>query len=111
MQLVKSFKNRFTLAAGIALLSCCQIGCAAKPLMQVKLDAETGQYRIIDGDKPVLQYNYAAVKPPAGYLEKVSANNRKYAAPRSNYIHPLFSPEGEQLTLDWSHDHPHHRGI
>lgn len=79
--------------------------------MQVRLDAATGQYHIVEGDQPVLQYNYATVRPPAGFLEKVHINNRKYAAPRSNYIHPLFGPEGEQLTFDWSVDHPHHRGI
>ena len=39
--------------------------------MQVQLDDDTGQSRIVDGNKPVLQYNYATVNPPAGYLEKV----------------------------------------
>jgi len=111
MQIIKCFNVRYALAVGLALLSCSQIGCVGMPLMQVQRDAVTGQYRIVDGEQPVLQYNYATVKPPAGYLEKVPLNIRKYVAPRSNYIHPLFGPEGEQLTLDWSHDHPHHRGI
>jgi hypothetical protein len=106
----------FVVAAGLALLGYCQIGYASNQQMQVKLDAETGQYRILDGDKPVLQYNYATVNVPTGYLEKVISKVHKFAVPRSNYIHPLFGPEGEELTVDWSDDHPswnhpHHRGI
>lgn len=97
--------------AVLVLLSLYQIGYASNPQMQVRVDSTTGQYRIFDGKLPVLQYNYATVNPPAGYLEKVNPESRKYAVPRSNYIHPLFGLEGEQLTLDWSVDHPHHRGI
>jgi len=96
----------------------CVIGAAAgalngadKPLMRVEKDAKTGQLVIREGDRPVLQYNYQTVKPPKGYLEKVKGGNRKYALPRSNYIHPLYGLEGQLLTLDWSADHPHHRGI
>ncbi len=111
MRSIKWFNIRFALLVGLALLNCSQVGCASKPLMQVQRDAATGQYRIFDGEQPVLQYNYATVNPPASYLEKVHVNVRKYASGRSNYIHPLFGPEGEQLTLDWSGDHPHHRGI
>lgn len=114
--LISYWKNKcsgisFTLVASFALLSCFLVGCAGKQRMQISCDATTGQYLIADGEQPVLQYNYATVKPPAGYLEKVHPNNHKYAVGRSNYIHPLFGPEGEQLTLDWSIDHPHHRGI
>ncbi len=111
MRNIKWFKIRFAVVAGLAMLNCFQAGCASEPLMQVKSDAATGQYRIVEGEQAVLQYNYATVKPPEGYLEKVHPNNIKYAAERSNYIHPVFGAEGEQLTLDWSGDHPHHRGI
>jgi len=79
--------------------------------MQVTCDLRTGQYRIAEEGQMILQYNYQTLEPPAGYMEKVHANNRKYALPRSDYIHPLFGPEGEQMTVDWSKDHPHHRGI
>ena len=30
---------------------------------------------------------------------------------RSNYIHPLYSPDGARLTEDFPEDHGHHRGI
>lgn len=111
MRIIKRFVTRVSLTVGLALLVGSRLGCTSKPLMQIQRDAATGQYYILDGSQLVLQYNYATVKPPADYLEKVHPNNRKYAAPRSDYIHPLFGPEGEPLTLNWSHDHPHHRGI
>lgn len=101
----------FTLAASFALLNCFQLGCVGKQRMQVNYDAVTGQYRIVEGTKPVLQYNYSTVKPPAGYVKKISASARKYAVPRSNYIHPLYGLEGQELTADWCGDHPHHRGM
>jgi hypothetical protein len=75
------------------------------------VDPNTGQVEVTDGDQPALRYNYRTVEPPEGYLEAVHANARKYARPRSNYIHPLYGPNGEVLTKDWSKDHPHHRGI
>ncbi len=31
--------------------------------------------------------------------------------PRSNYIHPLFDLDGNEVTEDFPVDHPHHRGI
>ena len=111
MRIVKLITIRTVLVIGMALVIFSVVGCAGSPQMQAKLNAATGQYLFVDGDKPVLQYNYATVQPPEGYLEKVNPNNLKYAAPRSNYIHPVYGPQGEELTLDWSHDHPHHRGI
>ncbi len=31
--------------------------------------------------------------------------------PRSNYIHPLYDLDGNEVTEDFPADHPHHRGI
>jgi hypothetical protein len=81
------------------------------PTMQVVKDPNSGQILIREGERPVLQYNYETNQPPVGFLEKVHTTARKYAVPRSNYIHPLYGPDGEVLTQDWSTDHPHHRGI
>jgi hypothetical protein len=53
---------------------------------------------------------YALIEPGA-LLDQVEPRNRIYARARSDYIHPLFGPQGEALTLDWPIDHPHHRGI
>ena len=74
-------------------------------------DSTSGQIDIREGDRPVLRYNYQMVQPPAGFLDRVAPECRKYAAPRSDYIHPLFGLDGEKLTDDWQKDHPHHRGI
>jgi hypothetical protein len=79
--------------------------------MRVVRDDASGQLDILDNGQPVLRYNYRTVEPPEGYLEKIHAGARKYAVPRSNYIHPLYGIEGAKLTEDWSVDHPHHRGI
>ncbi len=111
MHIAKWIRSLSVSAAGLVLLSSLQIGCEGRPVMRAYRDAATGQYYIVDGNRSVLRYNYATVKPPAGYLKKLYAGNRIYAVPRSDYIHPLFGPNGEQLTLDWSVDHPHHRGI
>jgi len=79
-------------------------------VMEAKLDPATGQYRICESGKPVLQYNYRTVEP-GRVLDAVAPDNRKYAVARSNYLHPLWGLNGEELTRDWSVDHPHHRGI
>lgn len=78
--------------------------------MKALQDEETGQLLIMEGDKRVLQYNYQTIEPGT-LLSQVAESNLKYARPRSNYIHPLYGFDGEELTLDWPVDHPHHRGI
>jgi hypothetical protein len=92
-------------------------------LMQASEDPISGQIIITDDSKPVLRYNYKTVfekdaidtLPANKYSRQPNdtfmANPSIYAVPRSNYIHPLYGPEGELLTRDWSKDHPHHRGI
>jgi len=78
--------------------------------MQAGRDLENGQIVLIEGNQVFLRYNYSMVEP--GELSKqISPDNLKYARPRSNYIHPLYGLDGEELTRDWSLDHPHHRGI
>jgi hypothetical protein len=84
---------------------------AAEPVMRVSNGAQTGDLVIRENDTPVLVYHHQTVQPPLGKLEKIAAGNQKYARPRSDYIHPLYGPSGEELTFDWAVDHPHHRGI
>jgi hypothetical protein len=86
--------------------------CAAEErLIEVRRDPHSGQVVVYEVNRPVLQYNYLTVQPPDGFVESVNYANRRYARARSNYIHPLYGPDGEVLTMDWSRDHPHHRGI
>jgi hypothetical protein len=83
----------------------------AAPAVRAVRDSASGQIDVVEGNRPVLQYNYHTVQPPEGFLSRVAPANRKYAQPRSDYIHPLFGLDGEMLTADWSKDHPHHRGV
>lgn len=70
----------------------------------LRVDEQSQRYTVLDSDKPVLTYNYGSVSVPQGITGR-------YAVARSNYIHPLYGPNGEILTADYSKDHPHHRGI
>lgn len=79
--------------------------------LTVRKLGDPGPLEIVDGERPVLRYNYQIVPEPAEVKARVSEGNRKYAVARSDYIHPLYGPKGEVLTEDWSPDHPHHRGI
>jgi hypothetical protein len=87
-----------------------QKGSQSGPAMRARRIPETGHFEISEDETAVLQYNYATVQPGA-VLASIAEPNLKYAAPRSDYIHPLYGPHGEILTKDWSKDHPHHRGI
>ncbi len=77
---------------------------ASAPLLTVSHDKSAGTYTVLDGKAPVLRYNFGTVPVPPGV-------KGKYAVARSNYVHPLYGPGGEELTKDFSPDHPHHRGI
>ncbi|MFI5381869.1 MAG: DUF6807 family protein [Tepidisphaerales bacterium] len=78
--------------------------------MRVFKDERSKRFEIREGKPPVLVYNHGTVEP-GEILAKIAPDNLQYARPRSDYIHPLYGPDGEELTKDWSVDHPHHRGI
>jgi hypothetical protein len=80
------------------------------PLMRVRRDEATGQFELSEAGKPVLRYNYWT-NDPGEVLARVKADDRKYARARSDYIHPLYGLDGQELTKDWPLEHPHHRGI
>ncbi len=101
-----------TLALGVfVLLASSAAARAESPRVQIRQSDDGRAYVFVEGNQPVLQYNYRTVPLPEGFLEKVRPNSRKYARPRSDYIHPLYGPDGEVLTDDFCVDHPHHRGI
>jgi len=82
--------------------------------MTATLDEE-GQVVLREGETPLLRYLSRRVEVPEGMFDvedpQTLAYRQLYAQPRSDYIHPLYGPDGESLTHDWSVDHPHHRGI
>ena len=74
-------------------------------------DAKTKYVDVSDGGKPVFRYNQGTVPPPPEIVEHFE---KKHDPPwyyaRGDYIHPVYGPDGEQLTDDYSLNHPHHRG-
>ena len=72
--------------------------------LSVSHDEKQDRWTLMDGERAILCYNFAAVPVPPGV-------GGQYAVARSDYIHPMFGPGGEVLTFDYSKDHPHHRGL
>jgi hypothetical protein len=68
--------------------------------MTIKND--DGALTIQSGNKNLLRYYFRTVYPPAG----IDSN---YA--RSGFIHPLWTPDGKELTRIQAPDHYHHYGI
>lgn len=54
-----------------------------------------------ESGQPVFVYNFGMMLPP-GFAESMR---------RSCYLHPVYAPDGTQLTDDFNPNHPHHRGI
>lgn len=68
----------------------------------IKAVAADGFLTISDNNKNLLRYNYKTMYPPAG----VDTVYR-----RSGFIHPLWSPRGQELTRIHAPDHYHHWGL
>ena len=91
--------------AGVVVFAAA-IGAAAEAAkVTVRRDEKAGWVEVLRDAKPVLRYRFATVPVPA------EVKGRKYAEARSDYIHPLYGPDGETLTADYAGDHPHHRGV
>ncbi len=88
----KTSKRAYELVKG----SVTPIGAA----MSIK-DAQ-GSFTIMNKGTNLLRYNYKMVYPPAGI---------DTAYKRSGFIHPLWSPHGQELTRIQAPDHYHHYGI
>lgn len=74
----------------------------AKPQTQMNALAHDGALTIRAGSKNLLRYNYKTIYPPVG-VDTVFK--------RSGFIHPLWSPRGEELTRINAPDHYHHFGL
>lgn len=96
-------------ALGALMVTMMVTNAAAAPKMQARVAAD-GQVDITENGKPVLRYNYRTIEP-GERLKQIAEPNLIYARARSNYIHPLYGFDGENLTADLPIDHPHHRGI
>jgi hypothetical protein len=77
-----------------------------------KHDTDREAVDVTDGESPVLRYNHGTVPPPPAVVEKYEKQmDPPQFFARGDYIHPVFGPDGEEVTDDYSLDHPHHRGI
>lgn len=100
-------EERIVLMVCACVMLICSSGLTAdaEPAsLTIRKEADPERYTILEGGRPVLTYNFGQVPVPEGV-------KGKYAVARSDYVHPLYGPDGEVLTKDYSPDHPHHRGL
>jgi hypothetical protein len=69
---------------------------------KIKAVKNDGHLTIQSDNKDLLRYNFKTVYPPASV---------DTAYKRSGFIHPLWSPHGQELTRIQAPDHYHHYGI
>lgn len=72
------------------------------PFNTISAVSNDGTLTIKAGDKSLLQYVFKKAFPPAGI-------DSSYA--KSGFIHPLWTPDGKELTRIQAPDHYHHYGI
>ena len=84
----------------------------ASPGLETKVDRDLLAVDVSEGSAPVLRYNQGTVPPPAEIVEHFEKKKKPpFFYARGDYIHPVYGPNGEALTDDYSMNHPHHRGI
>ena len=69
---------------------------------EIQLDNKNGSLTARYGSQNLLRYQFETVYPPAG----IDTNYK-----RSAFIHPLWTPHGQELTRIQPPDHYHHYGI
>ena len=78
------------------------VQAAPSPFNNIKAIKTATDITFNAGNKNLLRYNDATVYPPA----KIDT-----AFKRSGFIHPLWTPHGQELTRIQAPDHYHHYGI
>ena len=77
-------------------------GRSSQDAAQLTAIAADGFLTISNNNKNLLRYNYKTIYPPKGI---------DTAYRRSGFIHPLWSPRGQELTRINAPDHYHHWGL
>jgi hypothetical protein len=77
-------------------------GTAAENEPGIRLRKRHGQLRLESNGQPVLDYQFRTLYPP----ERINPLFK-----RSGFIHPLWSPGGQELSRIQPPDHYHHYGI
>ena len=82
------------------------------PGLTAEVDEALQAVDVREGNRPVLRYNQGTVPPPAEIVEHFEKKQKPpFFYARGDYIHPIYGPDGEEVTDDYSMNHPHHRGI
>lgn len=68
----------------------------------IAIEKGQGGLKLVRNGHPILNYQFSEVFPPKGVDPLYK---------RSGFIHPLWSPSGEELTRIQAPDHYHHYGI
>ncbi|RZK23613.1 MAG: hypothetical protein EOO56_04470 [Hymenobacter sp.] len=79
-----------------------QVAAARPAPATLRVADEQGALVLRAGRRELLRYHYRPVYPPAGI---------DTAYKRSGFIHPLWSPHGQELTRIQAPDHYHHYGL
>ncbi|MBI5689741.1 MAG: PmoA family protein [Verrucomicrobia bacterium] len=114
---------RHVLAAAPLMALFTPISPAASSPLAFTVDAATQSYTITEAGRPVLTYRFGEVPLPAGVEAKrfsqratpydgaYFTDGSRYGGERSDYVHPIYGFNGEELTGDYPKDHIHHRGL
>jgi hypothetical protein len=88
--------------SSFAICSLLSIASTTARCAELDLKETNDTIRITLRDKPVLQYIKTATPVPAGIEKHFS---------RSGYIHPVYTPTGQELTGDYPADHAHQHAL
>lgn len=75
---------------------------APQPFKEIVATRADGQLTFQSADKKLLNFYFGTIYPPKG----IDTNYK-----RSGFIHPLWTPNGQELTRIQAPDHYHHYGI
>jgi hypothetical protein len=87
-------------AAAILVAAMVSARGAAEPRFAFR-EITPASLELTENGKPVFVYNFGGVLAE-GFPEKMR---------RACYLHPVYAPDGTQLTDDFNKNHAHHRGI
>ena len=64
-------------------------------------DVNGTSLELTENGRPIFDYNFGMIRKP-GFPDSMR---------RSTYLHPVWAPDGTQVSDDFNPNHPHHRGI
>ncbi|NQT84914.1 PmoA family protein [bacterium] len=99
---MKPYSLAFIVVCGFCLSAAVSLAAEREKPPLFRFEKAEGKYlHLLEGEKPVLTYNYGML------LGKGVPEDRR----RSSYIHPVYGLDGEVLSDDFPADHLHHRGL